>query len=97
MSINSLDKSSNQKINNQQVEQQNVNTKVNTSSNVISKKDPVSLTQSFQESSKLQAEVYKAPVDKDKVAKIRNAITKGEYKIDSEKLASKIAKKESEL
>lgn len=38
MSINSLDKSSNQKINNQQVEQQNVNTKVNTSSNVISKK-----------------------------------------------------------
>lgn len=55
------------------------------------------MTQSFQESSKLQAEVYKAPVDKDKVAKIRNAITKGEYKIDSEKLASKIAKKESEL
>ncbi|MCY7294556.1 flagellar biosynthesis anti-sigma factor FlgM [Alteromonas sp. a30] len=61
------------------------------------KQDSVSLTQSAQQISQVQKKGSDAPVNSEKVDKLKKAVQNGEYKVNAEVLASKIAKAESEL
>ena len=97
MSINNINSSNNPQIDNQRVQQQNARKEAVASPNVAAQEDSVSLTQSAQELNKLQAQAYEAPVNKEKVAEIRNSILNGEYRVNPDALASKIAKIELEI
>jgi negative regulator of flagellin synthesis FlgM len=59
--------------------------------------DSVSLTQSAQQLSQVQKKGTEAPVNQEKVDKLKKAIADGEYKINPEVLAQKIAKLESQI
>ncbi|AWL11320.1 hypothetical protein HMF8227_00825 [Saliniradius amylolyticus] len=59
--------------------------------------DSVSLTQSAQQMANVQKKSNEAPVNQDKVDKLKKAIQAGEYKVNADVLADKIAKMESEL
>jgi negative regulator of flagellin synthesis FlgM len=59
--------------------------------------DSVSLTQSAQQLSQVQKKGTEAPVNQEKVDKLKKAIAEGEYKINPEVLAQKIAKLESQI
>lgn len=61
------------------------------------KQDSVSLTQSAQQISQVQKKGSDAPVNSEKVEKLKKAIQNGEYKVNPEVLASKIAKSEAEI
>ncbi len=59
--------------------------------------DSVSLTQSAQQLANVQKKGNDAPVNQEKVDKLKQAIQNGEYRVNPEQLASKIAKLESEM
>jgi negative regulator of flagellin synthesis FlgM len=59
--------------------------------------DSVSLTQSAQQLSQVQKKGSEAPVDQEKVDKLKKAIADGEYKVNPDVLAQKIAKLESQI
>lgn len=59
--------------------------------------DSVSLTQSAQQLANVQKKGNDAPVNQEKVDKLKQAIQSGEYQINPEQLASKIARAETEL
>ncbi|MBF7072321.1 flagellar biosynthesis anti-sigma factor FlgM [Glaciecola sp. MH2013] len=59
--------------------------------------DSVSLTQSAQQLSQVQKKGSEAPVNQEKVDKLKKAIADGEYKINPEVLAQKIAKLETQI
>jgi len=61
------------------------------------RQDSVSLTQSAQQLSSVQKKGNDAPVNQEKVDKLKKAIQSGEYSVNPEKLARNIAKFESEL
>ena len=61
------------------------------------KQDSVSLTQSAQQLSQVQKKGSDAPVNSEKVEKLKKAVQNGEYRVNPEVLASKIAKLESEI
>ncbi|MDF2178332.1 flagellar biosynthesis anti-sigma factor FlgM [Aliiglaciecola sp. CAU 1673] len=61
------------------------------------RQDSVSLTQSAQQLSQVQKKGNDAPVDQAKVDRLKKAIQSGEYRINPEVLAQKIAKLEAEL
>lgn len=61
------------------------------------KQDSVSLTQSAQQLTNVQKKGSDAPVNQEKVDRLKAAIQNGSYRIDAEQLASKISSAESEI
>lgn len=61
------------------------------------RQDSVSLTQSAQQLNQVQRKGGDAPVNQEKVEKLKQAIQSGQYKVDPEKLASNITRLESEI
>lgn len=61
------------------------------------RQDSVSLTQSAQQLSQVQKKGSEAPVNQEKVDKLKKAIQSGEYKIDPDSLAQKIARLEAQV
>ncbi|MCV2885492.1 flagellar biosynthesis anti-sigma factor FlgM [Aestuariibacter sp. AA17] len=59
--------------------------------------DSVSLTQSAQQLSQVQKRSSDAPVNQEKVDKLKKAIQSGEYKVNPEALAQKISTLEGEI
>lgn len=105
MTINNINNNINkpqidgQKLAQQQMQGQSTDTKaaqVATQSAVL-RQDSVSLTSSAQQLSQAQKKDVEAPVNQEKVDKLKQAITNGDYKINPEVLAQKIAKLESQI
>ena len=65
------------------------------SSNV--RQDSVSLTQSAQQLTQVQKKSAEAPVNQEKVDRLKKAIQNGEYSINPETLARKISNLEAEI
>jgi negative regulator of flagellin synthesis FlgM len=63
----------------------------------VLRQDSVSLTSSAQQLSQAQKKDVGAPVNQEKVDKLKQAITDGNYKVNPEVLAQKIAKLESQI
>ncbi|AXR05697.1 flagellar biosynthesis anti-sigma factor FlgM [Salinimonas sediminis] len=61
------------------------------------RQDSVSLTQSAQQLSQVQKKSAEAPVDQEKVDKLKKAVQSGDYRVDPESLARKIAQLESQV
>jgi negative regulator of flagellin synthesis FlgM len=61
------------------------------------RQDSVSLTSSAQQLSQVQRKGVEAPVNQEKVDRLKKAIQSGEYQINPESLARKISTLESEL
>jgi negative regulator of flagellin synthesis FlgM len=64
---------------------------------VPAKTDSVSLTQSAQQLSNVQKKGSEAPVNQEKVDRLKKAVSEGEYQINPEVLAKKIAVLESQI
>ncbi|MFT4940072.1 MAG: negative regulator of flagellin synthesis FlgM [Paraglaciecola sp.] len=103
MSINKLN-SGGQKLplDNQKLSQQTQNNgaaqtsaQKTASSNI--RQDSVSLTQSAQQLTEVQKKSTEAPVNQEKVERLKKAIQKGEYSINPESLAGKISNLEAEI
>ncbi|APE06057.1 MULTISPECIES: flagellar biosynthesis anti-sigma factor FlgM [Alteromonas] len=61
------------------------------------RQDSVSLTQSAQQLNQVQKKGTEAPVNQEKVDRLKKAIQSGDYQINPEVLANKIAKAEAEI
>jgi len=61
------------------------------------KQDSVSLTQSAQQLTNVQKKGSEAPVNQEKVERLKQAINDGEYRVNPEVLANKIAVLESQI
>ncbi|GAC15170.1 flagellar biosynthesis anti-sigma factor FlgM [Aliiglaciecola lipolytica] len=61
------------------------------------RQDSVSLTQSAQQLSQVQKKSNDAPVNQEKVDKLKKAIQNGEYRVNPEVLAQKISKLEAQV
>lgn len=61
------------------------------------KQDSVSLTQSAQQLANVQKKGSEAPVNQEKVDRLKKAIAAGEYKVNPEALAKKMAVLESQI
>ena len=61
------------------------------------RQDSVSLTQSAQQLNQVQKKGTEAPVNQEKVDRLKKAIQSGEYEINPQSLARKIARLESEI
>lgn len=90
-------------IDNQKLSQQqtlNNNTTQAESQKVVSstvRQDSVSLTQSAQQLAQVQRKGTEAPVNQEKIEKLKKAIQSGQYTINPESLAKKIATLEAEI
>jgi negative regulator of flagellin synthesis FlgM len=104
MSINNINNNAqkqvidNQKVNQQQPQNQQANEAAvkGTSSQPV-RQDSVSLTQSAQQLAQVQRKSVEAPVDQEKVDRLKKSIQSGEYSINPESLANNIAAQESEI
>jgi negative regulator of flagellin synthesis FlgM len=88
-----------QKLSQQQTQSQSAsaNTAQTAAQSSAPRQDSVSLTSSAQQLSQVQKKSTEAPVNQEKVDKLKKAIADGEYKINPEVLAQKIAKLESQI
>lgn len=92
-------------VDNQKVNQQQAQNKGNAAQAALQQKaaqaaprqDSVSLTQSAQQLNQVQKKGSEAPVNQEKVDRLKKAIQNGEYKINPDALAAKIAKLESQI
>ncbi|MCF2948162.1 flagellar biosynthesis anti-sigma factor FlgM [Paraglaciecola aquimarina] len=89
----------NQKLNQQQQAQNNSAQQASTQKTAATavRQDSVSLTSSAQQLSQVQKKGSEAPVNQEKVDKLKKAIQNGEYQINAESLAKKISALESEI
>lgn len=105
MTINNINNNVNkpqidgQKLSQQQAQGQsaNANTAQAATQTTAPRQDSVSLTSSAQQLLQVQKKSTEAPVNQEKVDKLKKAIADGEYKINPEVLAQKIAKLESQI
>ena len=106
MSINNINNGSpkalvdNQKLSQQQQTLNNGNAQqanAQKASTASVRQDSVSLTSSAQQLSQVQRKGVEAPVNQEKVDRLKKAIQNGEYKINPESLAQKISTLEAEL
>ena len=106
MSINNINNGSpkapldNQKLSQQQQTLNNGNAqKANAQKAATSgaRQDSVSLTASAQQLSQVQRKGVEAPVNQEKVDRLKKAIQSGEYQINPESLAQKISTLEAEI
>lgn len=63
----------------------------------VPRQDSVSLTQSAQQLSNVQKKGSDAPVNQEKVDRLKKAIANGDYRINPEALAQKIARLEANI
>ncbi|MEM5497101.1 flagellar biosynthesis anti-sigma factor FlgM [Paraglaciecola mesophila] len=104
MSINNINNNGqkqvidNQKVNQQQTQNQQANEAAakSTSSQPV-RQDSVSLTQSAQQLAQVQKKSAEAPVNQEKVDRLKKAIQSGEYSVNPDSLAKNIALQESEI
>lgn len=68
-----------------------------TAAQTAPRQDSVSLTQSAQQLNQVQKKASEAPVNQEKVDRLKKAIQNGEYKVNPEALADKIAKLEGQI
>ncbi|MCW8107570.1 flagellar biosynthesis anti-sigma factor FlgM [Alteromonas ponticola] len=61
------------------------------------RQDSVSLTQSAQQLNQVQKKSNEAPVNQERVEKLKKAVQSGEYSINPQALATKIARLEAEV
>jgi negative regulator of flagellin synthesis FlgM len=90
----------NAKVNSQQAQNQAATQQATTSkatATAAPRQDSVSLTQSAQQLNQVQKKSTEAPVNQEKVDKLKKAIQSGEYKVDPQSLAKKIARLETEM
>ena len=92
----------NNKVNSQQQPQQNKTAAQQAAASTaqatnVPRQDSVSLTQSAQQLNQVQKKSAETPVNQEKVDKLKKAIQNGEYKVDPQSLAKKIARLESEI
>ncbi len=66
-------------------------------SSASAKQDSVSLTQSAQQLANVQKKGSEAPVNQEKVDRLKKAIESGDYRVNPEVLAKKIAVMESQI
>lgn len=85
----------NQKLSQQQQALNNGSVQKNPSTNT--RQDSVSLTTSAQQLSQVQRKGSEAPVNQEKVDRLKKSIQSGDYQINPESLAQKISTLESEL
>jgi negative regulator of flagellin synthesis FlgM len=106
MSINNINNGSpkatvdNQKLSQQQQTLNNSNTQQSSTQKAATvgvRQDSVSLTSSAQQLSQVQRKGSEAPVNQEKVDRLKKAVQSGEYQINPESLAQKISTLESEL
>lgn len=104
MTINNINNVNKPQIDGQKLAQQqtpsqtaNPNTAQVVTQSTASRQDSVSLTSSAQQLTQVQKKSAEAPVNQEKVDKLKKAIAEGEYKINPEVLAQKIAKLESQI
>ena len=92
-------------VDNQKLNQQSAQNKSATAQNAAQqaaaqtapRQDSVSLTQSAQQLSQVQKKSADAPVNQEKVERLKKAIQNGEYKVNPEALADKIARLETQI
>lgn len=90
----------NQKLNQQQTQNQTAaqaQAKATQAATTAPRQDSVSLTQSAQQLSQVQKKGTDAPVNQEKVDRLKKAIQNGEYRINPDALAQKIARLEAEI
>lgn len=106
MSINNINNGSpkapvdNQKLSQQQQALNNGNAQTGNAQQAATasvRLDSVSLTSSAQQLSQVQKKGGEAPVNQEKVDRLKKAIQSGEYQINPEVLAQKISALESEI
>jgi negative regulator of flagellin synthesis FlgM len=105
MTINNINNNANkpqidgQKLAQQQLQNQSagVNKDQAATQSTAPRQDSVSLTSSAQQMSQVQKKSTEAPVNQEKVDQLKKAVADGEYKINPEVLAQKIAKLESQI
>jgi negative regulator of flagellin synthesis FlgM len=104
MTINNINNVNKPQIDGQKLAQQqnsgqaaNTNTEQAAKQSSAPRQDSVSLTSSAQQLTQVQKKSAEAPVNQEKVDKLKKAIADGEYKINPEVLAQKIAKLESQI
>ncbi|ABG41610.1 anti-sigma-28 factor, FlgM [Paraglaciecola sp. T6c] len=104
MSINNINNNGqkqvidNQKVNQQQTQNQQANeAAVKSTSSQPVRQDSVSLTQSAQQLAQVQKKSAEAPVNQEKVDRLKKAIQSGEYSVNPDSLAKNIALQESEI
>jgi negative regulator of flagellin synthesis FlgM len=106
MSINNINNGSpkatvdNQKLSQQQQALSNDNAQkasAQKSATANVRQDSVSLTSSAQQLSQVQRKGVEAPVNQEKVDRLKKAIQSGEYQINPESLAQKISTLEAEI
>ncbi|WP_088330268.1 flagellar biosynthesis anti-sigma factor FlgM [Lacimicrobium sp. SS2-24] len=107
MSVNNIN-SNNGNLNKTQVDSQKLNQQTQNQASTQTdsarsqaatapRQDSVSLTQSAQQLAQMQKKSNDAPVNQEKVDRLKKAIQSGEYRVNPEVLASKIARLEAEL
>lgn len=104
MSINNVNNTNKAQLDAAKIAQQQVSGQTGSSSTQVSsekaapaKQDSVSLTQSAQQLSNVQKKGSEAPVNQEKVDRLKKAISNGEYQVNPELLAKKMASLESQL
>lgn len=104
MSINNVNNTNKAQLDAAKAAQQQVSSQTGSSSAQVSsekvapaKQDSVSLTQSAQQLSNVQKKGSEAPVNQEKVDRLKKAISNGEYQVNPELLAKKMASLESQL
>ncbi|MCC2615078.1 flagellar biosynthesis anti-sigma factor FlgM [Aestuariibacter halophilus] len=89
----------NQKLNQQQTQNQATAQQAaqKAATTTAPRQDSVSLTQSAQQLAQVQKKSSDAPVNQEKVDKLKKAIQNGEYRVNPEVLAKKISRLEAEI
>lgn len=103
MSISNVNNGSKSPIDNQKLsQQQTLNNNAAQAESQVAKtptarQDSVSLTQSAQQLVQVQRKGTEAPVNQEKVEKLKKAIQSGQYNVNPETLARKISNLEAEI
>ncbi len=90
----------NQRLNQQQAQSQAAaqsDAQKSQANSAAPRQDSVSLTQSAQQLSQVQKKSNDAPVDQEKVDKLKKAIQNGEYRVNPDVLAQKISNLEAQI
>ena len=87
----------NQKLNQQAVNNTAQQASAQKSAASTARQDSVSLTASAQQLNQVQKKGTEAPVNQEKVDKLKKAIQNGEYQVNAESVAKKIAALETEI
>lgn len=105
MSINNINNTNKPQLDPSKLAQQQTQAQTSGSANtagtaqsaVPARQDSVSLTQSAQQLANVQKKGSEAPVNQEKVERLKKAISNGEYRVNPEVLANKIAVLESQI